>query len=66
MENIKNNKFISLFFLFLSFLVLILFTKDVFLDLQENIDLKKQLTTQLEKSKENLSTLQTLKTELSK
>lgn len=66
MENIKNNKFISLLFLFLTFLTLIVFTKDVFLDLQENIDLKKQLTTQLEKSKENLSTLNTLRAELSK
>ena len=66
MNNIKNNKFFSLFFLLLSFLILLFFTKDVFLELQENIDLKKKLTAELEESSKTLSELNTLKAELSK
>ncbi len=62
----KNNKFISYLIILFALFVLILWTKDQIMLLQENLDLKETVNLELTEKKDKLNTLNTLKAELLK
>lgn len=62
--NKKDNKFISLVIVLISLFILVIFTKNMYYTMQENLDIKNNLETDLQEKNSDLRELETLEKEL--